>query len=191
VLSSIMALTQTFGPMLVRSHFARDLIWILLEDFMTGFPDDRQNWTLRCNVMRLRKGILTTVAAWPERTMSSKDISWTTQQGCCGLAVRKNMPIVQDLSAYSGKSYDYLLDQVDGLPKWGMTREQWDHTRDLMSIISVPLMSVGVRPQVIGVLNFDARVTLEVWLGSGGTEAFLNRVQIIRRVVAITLQAMG
>jgi hypothetical protein len=187
-----MALTQTFGPMLVRSHFARDLIWILLADFMTGFPDDlRQGWTLRCNVMRLHKGILTTVAAWPERTISSKDITWTTEQGCCGLAVRKNTPIVQDLSAYSGKSYDVLIDPEDGLPKWGMTQEQWDHTRDLMSIISVPLVSVGVRPTVIGVLNFDARVTLGVWLGPNGPEEFLNRVQMIRRVLALTLQAMG
>jgi hypothetical protein len=143
--------------------------------------------------MQLKGDKLVVIAAYPPKTDSVNTVDWTIDQGRCGLAVRDKEPVVQDFTDFQGRPYDALLSSIDKLPLWGLTREQWEHTRDLGSIVSIPIFSFGPSPIIVGVLNFDALKAKDQWLecGPDTKEQFLKRVMIVRRVLGLILMVQS
>lgn len=110
--------------------------------------------------MRLRRGFLEVIARDTPPT-HTEAVRWAASgdlwQGLCGLAVRERAPVWRDLGRYQGKAYEDILDLEDKQPRWGMTRVHWERTRDLGSIVSVPIL---YRDTVLGVVNVDSRARL-------------------------------
>lgn len=188
----MLAIPQTFAPRFIRSRFGDEITRIILEDLLqTVEPSIRDRVHLRCNVMIRDGSALKMLAAYPEKTDPMGTVSWTVEQGCCGLAVRRQEPVVLNLVEFQGKPYDALLDPEDELPKWGITREQWEHTRDLGSIVSIPIFSIGPSPEIIGVLNFDATGSQQEWLeyAPDVKEQFFKRAMVVRRVLGLILMS--
>ncbi|PSR25667.1 MAG: hypothetical protein C7B46_20565 [Sulfobacillus benefaciens] len=188
--SLLIAIPQTFAPRLIRSRFGDEITRIILQDLLESVdPEIRRKINLRCNVMVRDGSTLKMRAAYPEKTDPMGTIEWTTDQGCCGLAVRRQEPVVLNLIEFRGRPYESLLDPEDELPKWGITRDQWEHTRDLGSIVSIPIFSIGPSSAIIGVLNFDATGSKEEWLECEPytKEQFLKRTMIVRRVLGLIL----
>ncbi len=134
-----LAITHTLGPRMVRSQFGQTIMHVLLKDLLDSFDQDIVDRAkLRCNVMQLDDDRLSILAAYPEKRDPMGSVTWTTQQGCCGRAVREQEVVIQNLDDYRGKPYGALLKPEDGLPLWGITQNQWEHTRDLGSNCQYP-----------------------------------------------------
>lgn len=189
---AILAIAHSFGPGMVRSQFGQTIMRVILRDLLDSFdPEIVSHAKLCCNVMQLSGDTLTIVTAYPEKSDPKDSVQWTTMQGCCGQSIRNEEVIIQNFAEYRGKPYEALIRSEDGLPMWGITREQWEHTRDLGSIVSIPIFSFEALPVVIGVLNFDAYETTEAWLETEPytKEQVLKRAMIVRRVLGLILMA--
>lgn len=126
-ISILIAIPQSFAPKIVRSEFGDELTRTILNDLLEAIePEIRTAVNLRCNLMRLDGQVLQVTAASPERVTPRATIQWTTDQGCCGMAVRRREPVVLNLSDYKGRPYEALIDGDDDLPKWGITPTQWN-----------------------------------------------------------------
>lgn len=187
-----LAVIHSLGPRMVRSQFGQSIMRVILKDLLDSFdPQIVSQARLRCNVMQLTNDTLSILAAYPEKHDPMGSVKWTTLQGCCGRSVRERDVVIQDFGEYRGKPYESLKKPEDGLPLWGITQEQWEHTRDLGSIVSIPIFSFEAVPVVVGVLNFDAYETTATWLETESytKEQFLKRVMIVRRVLGLILMA--
>lgn len=187
-----LAITHTLGPRMVRSQFGQIIMRVILKDLLDSFDHGIVDQSkLRCNVMQLDGDTLSILAAYPEKRDPMGSVTWTTQQGCCGRAVREQEIVIQNFDEYRGKPYAALIRSEDGLPLWGITHKQWEHTRDLGSIVSIPVFSFEPVPIVIGVLNFDAYETTATWLETEPytKEQVLKRAMIVRRVLGLILMA--
>ena len=68
-------------------------------------------------------------------------------QGCAGQAWGANQPLAADLSLQSEK----------GMPRWALTPEIEEMTKELKVIVSVPLRHPEKTSKVVGVLNVDSK----------------------------------
>ena len=115
--------------------------------------------TLRANIMINKSNRLVIFSSYRMDKASDADISFAIGQGCCGEAFDSGEVILGDLRiAYKEilekKSKDYR-----GAP-WGINREQFEKTKDLKSLISLPLRD-KVTDEIICVLNLDDKVDFD------------------------------
>lgn len=128
---------------------------------------DFKSFQLRCNVMRLDGGYLQIVAVPPGQgapSIEERRLRWAANEskweGACGRAVYSRQMVTLDIADWRGKPYEAILKTEDGQPRWGITREQWAHTRDIGSVLSIPLFE---EDRLVGVMNIDARAALDEW----------------------------
>lgn len=190
-LATMQGVVQAAALKVAKRNGARELMQMTLNHFMDGFSEaELRECGLRCNVMKLDGHVLGIVSHWGMNNAPDLKVTWTTDQGCCGLAVREAAPVLGDMSRYRGGRYEGLLHAEDHRPVWGITRDQWMLTRDVGSVVSVPLLAPKqLTARVIGVFNIDAQVGLNGWLPEEKREELLRRVQTVRGVLAYTLAA--
>lgn len=156
---------HVFSVRAIKS-FLRQLQADITEDFHVS---------VRCNLMVVGNGTLTQAVRYP--TSSTKTPIWEVGQGCCGICAKRQQPTLADLGDLKGKPYEELLIREDHQPMWGLTREQWEHTRDLGSVVSVPIFYPSDPSSVAGVLNVDSGECLSDWLPAERRDDFLRRVR--------------
>ena len=186
----VLAIVQEFAPRIVRSEslslIGSRIINLILRDLYNTVDESvRVGVSLRCNLMVLNGDTLTKIADYPKSTVDSGQVAWTINQGCCGVAVQTGETHVLDLGSHQGLTYQELL--KSGLNAYGMTAQQWAHTRDLGTVLSAPIFSVEDAPQVNGVLNFDARMPKSAWLDDTTYEQLLAQIMTIRSVLGLIL----
>ncbi len=106
--------------------------------------------TLRANIMFLdsKKHKLLIEAHYRMDIDPDKDISFSRGQGCAGRAFDTGETIIGDIEdAYS----------KNNLP-WGITREHKNLTKDLKSLISIP---VKFNDEIVAIINFDDKINLK------------------------------
>lgn len=129
--------------------------------------------TLRANIMHLNRGQQTIIAHVGMDYSADRNIVFNEGQGCCGAAARDQEPFVAKLEELGyNTSYENLIDPETRTARWGITGEQWEITRDLKSLLSIPIFDSRYSERVIGVLNFDDKIPFaaskfdegELWL---------------------------
>lgn len=113
--------------------------------------------TLRANIMvPTRSGQLGIIAAHDMESDPDRHLTFARGQGCSGEAFDSGQVVVGDLAAVYRNSWDDTR-RVHGSAPWGITREQFEATRNLKSLLSIPLRADR---SVRGVLNLDDRVDI-------------------------------
>lgn len=193
VLSLLYSTAQTAVGGWVGHRLAQQVLDILLQDLGSRLrAQSKTPFGLRCNVMMMDRGFLRIVATGSGpagATPTERALRWAAGddqwQGGCGRAVQERRPVALDLSEWRGKPFEAILHE-DGQPRWGMTRDQWEHTRDIGSIVSVPLIR---HHRVVGVLNVDAAVGLRQWLpGDREDDDFLGWMHSVSGALALLLE---
>jgi GAF domain-containing protein len=124
--------------------------------------------SLRANIMILGNERLQIVASCRMANNLDQDITFAVGQGCCGEAYDSGQLVVGDLSSVYMDTWEETRREY-GSPPWGITRQQFEKTRTLKSVLSVPMVQ-GDR--VLGVLNLDDKVPLDE-AGFGDDEMLL------------------
>lgn len=141
----------------------------VLREIVEHCSDHSVEWArssaVSANVMLLEDGVLREIVRYPRRVSRFGGLTWRVGEGACGTAVRSGQPCIINLHAqgFTGKHYAALTEREDGQPWWGITQREWEHTRDLAVVISLPLFDVEDEATVIGVVNIDTRAPLAEW----------------------------
>ncbi len=114
--------------------------------------------TLRANIMIKKKDRLIIIASYNMDNSKDKDISFAVGQGCCGDAYESKAIVVGDLKAVYKNSWMETRTET-GAP-WGITHEQFEKTKDLKSLISMPIKDMD-SGDIVGLLCIDDVVGLE------------------------------
>lgn len=155
----------------------------LLKACLAGFTNEQINsFNLRCNVMLPYGDNLRIILRYPDLKRAT-GVPWAQGEGVCGTAFEERREVMaRDLTPYRGRDYSRILvgKGKDRHRLWGMTERQWEMTRNLGSVISLPLISAGDDGKVLGILNVDSSEKMSSWLPSDTEEAkFLTRLRTL------------
>lgn len=184
-LTIIHGLTQTFGRKFIARQLSEEFLTTALHNFVLGFPEaEQREWGIRCNVMNREEDRLVIAASCKMDNEREKGCEWSIDQGVCGMAVRKGHAMWRDLGDVQGLPFHAIRNDDDHQPRWGLTEELWSYTRDLGSVVSIPLFHPKNPLEVIGVFNIDTQVPLLIWLPEDRRDQFMQRVQPLRGLLA-------
>lgn len=97
-----------------------------------------------------------------------RNLGWAKGQGCAGRAFETQQIQSEDLSQYQKSDFEELRGR-DGQTPWGMSRDHWQLTRHLGSVVSIHIPSPRRPFKPVGVLNIDSVHPLPV-TGLDGAE---------------------
>ncbi len=116
--------------------------------------------TLRVNIMRNYNGRLLIVDHVGMDNDLDSNIEYALGQGCCGSCVEKRELAVIDLTHFYGLTWEETLHKNNDDPPWGLSKIQWEKTRDLKCVMCIPVLDLR-NERVLGVLNIDDKIPLE------------------------------
>jgi len=141
----------------LRSHLST-----LIDDIETLLGEEFEG-ALRANIARpydassLR--IFCFACDYKAREISMK---WETGKGVCGVAFARGQMVYGDMREQSRVTrYEDLMDDTGQVP-YGLTEEQWALTRNLETIIAIPIYEGNDRRRKWGVLCLDSTVYIPV-----------------------------
>ncbi|MFC2045600.1 hypothetical protein ACFLUH_02870 [Chloroflexota bacterium] len=108
------------------------------------------------------------------------NLKWEKREGCCGKAWADGKQKKADLK----ESTEQLLKDY-----WQMNSTNIQCTKDVKSIISIPLRDIKSRDNIIGVINCDSIDPLEV--SKLGDDDFINSMEEHAEIISIILYAKG
>lgn len=137
-----------------------------LEDYLHNMAEAIEKTVpggrVRVNVMTFdkKKGVLK--VRWHAKMESEMEqqLGWKKGQGCAGRAFETQEIQSSDLSQIQAVSDFEHLRRHDGQTPWGMSKDHWQLTRDLGSVLSVHIPSARRPFKPIGVLNIDSTLPL-------------------------------
>jgi len=115
--------------------------------------------TLRANVMIKEKDRLKIFSSYNMDNSPDKDITFAIGQGCCGEAFDSGEIVFGRIDSVYKDTWEETKSVDRGAP-WGITKEHFEKTKDLKSIISLPLRD-EITDEISCVLNLDDKVDIE------------------------------
>ncbi|NPV70125.1 MAG: GAF domain-containing protein [Firmicutes bacterium] len=138
--------------------------------------------TLRASVMTLKRGKLRIVASYRMDDEPDRDIEYAPGQGCCGHAFDSGRTVVGDIGATYKDTWEETCKANDGRWPWGITKQQYEMTREIEAVLSIP---IKVGDQVKGVLNLDDKIVPDeaLFKDDGFVDALRGYVLCLRNVM--------
>ncbi|KKM11091.1 hypothetical protein SY88_10175 [Clostridiales bacterium PH28_bin88] len=128
-----------------------------------AYQERKNTKTLRINLMVVdqTKRDLSIIAQIGMSSDPDKDITFGLGQGCCGTCAELGEVVIGDLENIYGNSYQETCQKNEGRSPWGISKLHWESTRDLKSLISVPVFDPDDLNSVIAVLNLDDKISID------------------------------
>lgn len=115
---------------------------------------------LRINIMKIDKERLEIVRHIGMTRHDDRTLTWALGQGCCGESAKENQIRVIDLTEAYGFTWEETLEKNDNKRPFDINRQQFEKTKDLKSVMCVPICDPVIEDKVIGVINLDDKVLL-------------------------------
>jgi len=130
-------------------------------NFICTYQKKSSPSTLRINIMIIKNQQLHILDQVGMSNDADKDIIFNVGQGCCGQCVASGRICVGDLEDSYYETFEESINHNRGQTPWGITKEQWELTQNLKSLVSIPIFDTRYTDKVIAVLNVDDKMSLE------------------------------
>ncbi|MDH7479892.1 MAG: hypothetical protein QHH02_07770 [Syntrophomonadaceae bacterium] len=121
----------------------------------------RDTNTLRINIMENKNNQLVIIDQIGMSNDLDHDISFSLGQGCSGASAEINKIVVCDLTEVYDTTFELNCQKNNSKPPFGISKAHWEKTRDLKSLISVPIRHPKDPSKVIGILNLDDKISID------------------------------